>query len=395
MRLVDDSLGMVFCKLLWWTVKIKRIFCPSRTTADPQKVKAILCQKYFGLGSIIHTAPVLKGLRQHYPNAKIIYMTIKSQRDIVHLAQMADEILLVRMDSIILFIKDVLKNLLYLTRQRIDVSLDFEFFSKFTMIVSLLSGAKIRVGLHQKRIRPEGIMTHSIYFNHYKHISEIYFAFGRALNIERKPGFYDSLLPSLKDLYGETLRKKLGINKVKPIIVINVNASKLFKYRRWPAGNFVELIRLLIDEHPENYYVMIGAKSEYSYVEDICKRVKYKDNQLINCAGRTTLKELLALIEMSYLMITNDSGPLHIADAYGKNIAAFYGPETPVVYGPSHTKNALIFYSENVYCSPCLNVYDSKKCLYGEVCEDNICMSEIKSNMVFKKICKVFFQPKE
>tara|TARA_B100002003_G_C14119127_1_gene538230 strand:+ start:381 stop:1586 length:1206 start_codon:yes stop_codon:yes gene_type:complete len=390
MRIVDDSLGTVICMLLGWIVRIKHVFCPFQPVVDSQKVKTILCQKYFGMGSILYTAPLINGLRTHYPNAKIIYMTFKSNQDFVRLARLCDDLLVIREESFGLFIKDVFGCLLYLLRQRIDVSIDFEFFSKFTMIISLLSMAKIRAGLHQKGIRPEGIMTHSVYYNHYKHISDIYFAFGSVLGIERKNGYFDSLLPSLKDFHEKTIREKLGMNGRKSIIIINVNAGELFKYRCWPADYFAKLIQLLIDKYPDNYYVMIGVKSEYEYVEGIFKRIQHKRNQLINCAGKSSLEELFALIEMSYLMITNDSGPLHIAAAYGKNIAAFYGPETPIVYGPLNRKDALVFYSENFYCSPCLSVYDSKKSLYSEVCGDNVCMSEIKPHMAFEKICKAF-----
>ena len=83
-------------------------------------------------------------------------------------------------------------------------------------------------------------------------------------------------------------------------------------------------------------------------------------------------------------MITNDSGPLHIAEWYGTKIVAFFGPETPVIYGP-RSKDALVFYLKDKYCSPCINVYDNKKSLYGDICKDNKCLSEIKPIEVFEK----------
>jgi ADP-heptose:LPS heptosyltransferase len=390
MRLIDDILGMFICRILGWIMMIKGFFLPSQTIVDPQKVKTILCQKYFGMGSVLNAASLIKGLRQHYPNARIIFMTLKSHSDVLRIGKMADEVLVIHVDSLGKFIKGVLANLVYIMRQRIDISIDLEFFAKYTMIVSLLSMAKIRLGLHQKRIRPEGIITHNIYYNHYKHISDIYFSFGTCLGIDRKPEYFTSLLPSLKDLHKETLEKNLGINQKRPIIVINVNAGELFRFRQWPADCFVELIQLLIDKYPNYYYVMIGNNSEYEYVEDIFKKIKFSDNQLINCAGRTSIEELLALIEMSYLMITNDSGPLHIAALYGIRIVAFFGPETPLVYGPQKD-NTLTFYSKDLYCSPCLSVYDNKKSLYGEECIGQECLTSIKPDEVFKEIEYRFF----
>lgn len=115
------------------------------------------------------------------------------------------------------------------------------------------------------------------------------------------------------------------------------------------------------------------------------------NGQILNVAGKTDIGELFSLIEMSYLMITNDTGPLHIASLYGKNIAAFFGPETPVVYGPLND-NALVFYSNDLYCSPCLSVYDNKKTLYGNICVKNICLLEFKPIDVYNRIEKAFLQ---
>jgi ADP-heptose:LPS heptosyltransferase len=385
MRFIDDVLGMFICRVLGQMVMIKGFFLPSKRTIDPQKVKTILCQKYFGMGSVLHTTSLIKGLRQHYPNARIIFITLKSHSDIVRICKLADEVLVLQVDSLGKFIKGMLVNLVYIMRQRVDISIDLEFFSKFTMIISLLSMAKIRLGLHQKRIRPEGIITHNIYYNHYKHISDIFFAFATCLEIERKPEYFTSLLPSLKDMHKESLEKNLGIKQDMPIIVIDVNASELFKFRKWPADSFVELIQLLIDKYPDYYYVMIGGNSECEYVENVAKKIKYSGHQLINCAGMTSIEELLALIEMSYLIITNDSGPLHIAALYGTRIVAFFGPETPLVYGPQKD-NTLTFYSKDLYCSPCLSVYDNKKSLYGEECIGQECLTSIKPDEVFRKI---------
>lgn len=392
MRNIDDTIGVVICKFLWLIVKVKHLFISSRTEVDPREIKMILCQKYFGMGSILHAIPLINGLRNHYPNAKIIFMTLAEQQDVLKVCNLADEVLIIRLDTIFTFSKDVITNLFYIMRTNIDISIDLEFFSKFTMIISLLSRANIRVGLHQKKIRPGGIMTHNVYYNHYKHITDIYFAFNTALGISHDKKYFESPLPSLKNLYENKLREKFGLNGPAPIIIINVNASDLFKFRCWPAENFTEIIQLLLINYPKNHYVLIGGKHDYKYVQEIYDKIENKNGYLINCAGQTDIEELFALIEMSWLMISNDSGPMHIASLYKINLAAFFGPETPVVFGPLN-ENAIIFYSKDLYCSPCLCVYDSKKSLYGEECYENKCLTNIKPKEVFEKIEKRFFNP--
>ncbi|MEK6715195.1 MAG: glycosyltransferase family 9 protein [Candidatus Omnitrophota bacterium] len=392
MRDIDDNLGVVICKFLWLIVKIKGLFIPSRRDADPRAVKMILCQKYFGMGTILHAIPLIKGLRNHYPNAKIIFMTLKEQESVVRVCNLADEVLTIRLNNIFIFIKDVITNLSYLVRMNIDISIDLEFFSKFSMIISLLSMADIRVGLHQKRIRPGGIMTHNVYYNHYKHIKDIYFAFNTVLGISYDKKYFESTLSSFKKLYENKLRERFGLNGATPIIAINVNASDLFKFRCWPAENFIEMIQLLLRHYPQNYYILIGGKHDYEYVQGVYDKIENKDGHLINCAGQTNIEELFALIEMSMLVISNDSGPMHIASLYNVNLAAFFGPETPVVFGPIN-KNSVVFYSKDLYCSPCLCVYDSKKSLYGEECYENSCLTNIKPKEVFEKVEESFLKP--
>lgn len=390
MRMIDDTLGNYICGFIGIILRIVKIFF-AKTSANPKEVKNILLQKYFGMGSILNILPLVKGLRKQYPKAKITLLTLESNREVALFCKIADEVIIIRVDFINRFVMDVFRSVTYFLRNSIDISIDLEFFSKFSMLVSVFSMAHIRVGLYQKKIRPEGIMTHNIYYNHYKHLSKIYFAFAYALGIKFEAEYFSSLLPTFKKCDRDSLKRKLGLNKNAPIITINVNASDLFVFRRWPDTHFVEIIQLLIQKYPNYSYVLIGGEKDYQYVERVFYMVQNNTGQLCNCAGKTNIQELFALVEMSYLMITNDSGPLHIASLYGINIAAFFGPETPLVYGPLQS-NALIFYSDDVYCSPCMNVYDSKKSSYGEFCKENICLMNIKPKQVFEKIEKCFLK---
>jgi ADP-heptose:LPS heptosyltransferase len=384
MRYIDETVGTFLTRLISIGIIFKRFFFSPSKKVERLEVRTILCQKFFGLGSILHALPLIKALRYHYPNASIIFFTLPSNREVVELCQAGDEVCTIETSSPLSFICSLGSNLLYLYRRQVDVTVDLEFFSKFSLFVSVLCGARRRVGLYMKKIRAGGILTDKVFFNNYRHISEIYFAYAQALGIEKRPEFFTSLLPSMDIEVMERMLTKLSIPAHIPVIVINVNVGSLSLSRRWPAEHFVQLIQTLVDTYPDYHYVLIGMESEFEYVEEICLRVVHQKN-LVNCAGMTTLPELFALIESTFLFISCDSGPLHIASLYGKNLVGFYGPETPIVYGPTN-KNALIFYSTEHYCSPCLSVYDSKKCLYGELCPDNACLRSIDPDEVFQAV---------
>lgn len=385
MRIVDDTLGMFLCRVLGLLLQFKHMLIPLRRELERTRVERILIQKYFGMGSMLHAVPLIKTLRKNYPNARITFLTTGSYREVLALCDIADDVLLADFRSIPGFLRSCVHILAVLLTTRFDISVDLEFFTKFPMLISLVSRANIRVGLFQRKIRPEGILTHKVYYNFYRHISEIYLAYAARLGIEVNPEFSTSVLPSFQlELEGQ-LRARFQLDDTRKIIIVNVNAGALFTFRKWPAQNFVVLLKLLLDQHPDFSCLLVGVQSEYDYVDGIIRQVGSRQGGLVNCAGRTTLKELFALIEMAYLIITNDSGPLHIATLYGKNIAAFYGPETPVVYGPVN-KNSVIFYPEHLYCSPCMCVYDSKQSLYAETCSKNVCLSTLSPQRVLETI---------
>ena len=110
-----------------------------------------------------------------------------------------------------------------------------------------------------------------------------------------------------------------------------------------------------------------------------------RTTQVVNLAGRTSLGELIGVFKRLALFVTNDSGPLHIAAALGVPTVSFFGPETPVLYGPKG-RDSLIFY-KGIYCSPCLSVFNAKTA----PCKgQNICMQSICSDEVLEAIHKRF-----
>ena len=94
-----------------------------------------------------------------------------------------------------------------------------------------------------------------------------------------------------------------------------------------------------------------------NYVQEFCRQLP-EIGQIVNLCGKLSIPQLVGLFSKSDFLITNDSGPLHIAVSVGLPTLSFFGPETPYLYGPQGDQH-YVFYSD-IFCSPCLNIYNSK-----------------------------------
>ena len=82
----------------------------------------------------------------------------------------------------------------------------------------------------------------------------------------------------------------------------------------------------------------------------------------VGIAGEISLEELIALLSLADVVVSNDSGPLHLAAAVGASTVSMFGPETPVLYGPLRSRPSQIHkvHYQRLPCSPCMNVHDNK-----------------------------------
>jgi ADP-heptose:LPS heptosyltransferase len=179
-----------------------------------------------------------------------------------------------------------------------------------------------------------------MFFNYKAPISEVYLQIARLFgNISEKPSLYPFYLN--EDLPTGMLNKKY--------IVINPNASDLRIERRWEKSKFITLIKQIAQEYKDYTIYLIGSQSENPFNQSIKNELLSYD-KVINMAGKTNILELIALIKNSSFVITNDSGPMHIAFACETPTICLFGPCSPEQYG--FVRNTLIIY-KRVYCSPC------------------------------------------
>ena len=130
---------------------------------------------------------------------------------------------------------------------------------------------------------------------------------------------------------------------------VAMNVSARWQTKRWPPASFAEVADRLQQEG-WGAVVMIGGPDERAEVAEVNRMMK---TPAIDLAGATSVGLLPALLSRASLLITNDSGPMHVAAAVGTAIVALFGPTSAVRTGPYGAGHAVL--SGNVPCSPCFS----------------------------------------
>jgi lipopolysaccharide heptosyltransferase II len=380
---IDALLGLPLCAML----SLLRL--PWRWHHEPARdVRRILVIKFIGMGSVVLATPLLRRLRETYPEARITFLTFSSNADFCSRLPGVDDVIGVRCtEGLAALLRSAPGLMLRLRRSRFDVALDLEFYSRLSNLVSWGSGARRRIGFFVRSRWRGSMLTDPVYFNHTLPYGDAVMAQLRPLGID--PGPASPLMsPKVTDAEDESAWARLitlGVPTQGTIVVLNVNSSDLCPERRWSGDRFAELVSRFEREISRvDRFVFIGLESERPIVRSVLADID--PDALPRCldlSGRTDLLELLVLLKHSALVVTNDSGPLHLAAALGVPTVSLFGPENPGLYGPVGDSH-LVFYS-NHWCSPCLSVYNAKIAMCGG---ENECMRRIEVDDVVTRTAK-------
>ena len=156
--------------------------------------------------------------------------------------------------------------------------------------------------------------------------------------------------------------------------VIGINLGTTWQTKLWTVEKFAEVITRL-QKQIKCAIVLTGSSAEIELGKALERVVKEK---VVNLAGKTTVMQLGGLIECCDLLLTCDSGPMHIAAAVGTPVVALFGPTSPLRHSP-HGEGHYVF-EMPVSCRPC----------YKKVCRrrdaPNLCMNEIEAAVVADRI---------
>jgi len=160
----------------------------------------------------------------------------------------------------------------------------------------------------------------------------------------------------------------LGLDPQLPLVILSPGAG-YGSAKRWPASRFAALASLF-QERKDATVLVVGSSAESDIAAAISASLTKKPFVL---TGKTTLPQLMGLISLAHLFVSNDSGPMHLANALRVPVVGIFGPTDPAVTGPFEPPAAVV--KKDVPCWPC----SYRKCPY-----DHRCMMRIDPKEVYR-----------
>jgi ADP-heptose:LPS heptosyltransferase len=347
-------------------------------SVNPSNIRHIVVAKLIGMGSILQATPLLKALKQKYPEATLTFVTMRANEELVRCLSCVDKVLVLDDRSILRMAVTTLQTVGTLIWRRADLYFDLEVYSAFASLLALWAVTRNRIGFYRHSVAfKNGIYTHLVYFNSRMPVRQLYLQLGRVAGVP--PNQSEITGPIRVDNPARSSVQRLlsespGWRPQDPYIVVNPNASDLLLERRWPADYVVEALRQF---GCLKYQVaLIGNRGEAPYVQSLFESLPPDvQSHVVNTSGRLRLGELIALLEGAACVLTNDTGPMHMAIALRRPTVCLFGPADPEHYG-QNLDFVEILYSR-VFCSPCLYEVDEPPC-HG----NNFCMQQIHPEQV-------------
>ena len=301
----------------------------------PRPPERILIIKLSSIGDVVHSLPVAAALRRRFPQAHIYWLVGAAAQDLVSGNPHLTGTLVRGANSGVS--EDGCRTrrfsspgslLAWLRRQDFDLSLDLQGLAR-TSLLAFLSGARWRLGyrhLHEGafllcnlRLVPDRKDIHAV---------EGYLGFVRALGAIAHPLDFSLTWSAEVEGHVEALLLEEDLSPGQSLVALVPGAA--WPSKRWPAEHFAELaglIRHRLQVHP----IIVGASQDRALGAEIAR---LSGGAAANLAGRTTLKELAALLARCQAVVGNDTGPIHLAAALDRPVVALFGPTNPVRTGP-------------------------------------------------------------
>ncbi|MGO8838635.1 MAG: lipopolysaccharide heptosyltransferase II [Limisphaerales bacterium] len=333
----------------------------------------ILILKPSSLGDVIQALPVLRLLKRHLPASKVFWWIDSSLAPL--LEGDPDLAGIVRFErqrwAAPRHWPEMFRSIRWLREQNFDWVIDLQCLARSGAFAWLANG-QFLIGLDEVREGARGFYDVAVRrASFHTHAVDWYLAVLPKLGVPVHRNF--QWLPE-RPAVAAAVQSKWPADGARWIAL---QPGARWENKRWPAEHFAGLIRSLAQTFPDVRFAILGAAEDRPLGETVARA---EPPHCLNLCGQTSLPEMIEWLRRCRLMVTNDTGPMHVAAALGKPLVALFGPTEPHRTGPyGRLEDALRI---DLPCAPCLKSH----CTYEKPEE---CLKAISPETVFERAQKL------
>jgi heptosyltransferase I len=238
---------------------------------------------------------------------------------------------------------EMLRSIRWMREQGFDLVIDLQCLAR-SGAFSWLANGKLLIGLDEQREGARGFYDLAVRrASYHTHAVEWYLETLRTINVPVHRNF--DWLPT-RSIVSAELNKKWSLNSAQWILI---QPGARWLNKRWPVENYAATVRQLIGQYPNHRFATLGGEADQVLGAAI---TRVDPQRCLDLTGKLSLPEMVECIRMSELMITNDTGPMHVAAALGKPVVGIFGPTEPRRTGPYGQLHNVI--QAKLPCIPCM-----------------------------------------
>lgn len=321
--------------------------------------RRILIVKLSAIGDVIQTLPMVEALKAHFPEAAIDWVVEEDAGDLIEGHPALNRVIVLRRKSWMNHfraggkhrgtIREIREFIRDLRSTNYDWVIDNHGILKSGIVVFLSRGRR-KIGFRAARgIADEGnyLFTHERYraLDIERHALERYLDLAAQLGVPVGKCPLQWIVDGKTQERVEVLLRRSGLT-ARPLIAIHPLAK--WPTKNWPKENWVRLAEGLTEKGASVAFT--GSPADDPAVQGIVAQIR-DGTRVRNLAGKTTLKELAGLFSRADLVVSTDTGPMHVAAATGTPLIALFGPTAPWRTGPYGDGHEIL--RPEIDCSPC------------------------------------------
>ena len=342
----------------------------------------ILVVKMSALGDVIQALPVIPALREGFPGCRIHWLVEEAAHEVVRCHPGVDEVMVSRRSTWPRQLSrpknwpramSELRALVAELRRPYDIAIDLQGLVKSGIWMGL-TRARRKIGFRQARERINRLfLTEAVGgISGELHAVDRYLQLVASLGCPRvrEPDF--GLRPpqeATRRIKG--LLASAGYSGDEPMAVLAPAAR--WESKRWTEAGFARLGDLMA-ESLGLQVVLVGGWADRPLLNRISEKMR---RRALNLVGKTDIPALMALMGMARVVVSTDSGPMHMAAALGTPVVALFGPTAPWRTGPYGSRHRVV--RAAVSCSPC----------FRRRCPERSCMERIEPEEVLVEVVRV------